>query len=243
MRPAKRLRIAIFIFLTANSITPNMRLHAQNRGAAQVAEGIDWSNTSPIGFLNILKSGRRGGVHIEEAPKNWILDGHLNRLMQLIDSNDPAAPVVSKRSSYYPFTSSTVGNEAMYLIEGFIMKKYPPTISSVYDFKPNPISYRRWWHEYVMSGRSNTKIGAAITRSNRPRRAKILEDSKKTDLSLLDIVVLKKEPILLGSSKIDVLVNRFSDKVEYVWSIPHKRYIRPKFVLPTAQTLYNRRRR
>ncbi len=33
----------------------------------------------------------------------------------------------------------------MYIIEGFIKGKYPPTDCSLIDFDPDPEYYKQWW--------------------------------------------------------------------------------------------------
>jgi hypothetical protein len=43
----------------------------------------------------------------------------------------------------------------------------------------------------------------------------------------------------MGASRMSVLVNRLTDKVEYVWSFAYKRYVRPKFTMINAQILYD----
>jgi hypothetical protein len=65
------------------------------------------------------------------------------------DSDEPAAPVVSPISSYWPFNqTSTVGNEALFLLEGYRTGKYPPAFCSLYFFQPNRTGIRSWWNTY-----------------------------------------------------------------------------------------------
>jgi hypothetical protein len=69
--------------------------------------------------------------------------------MQQIDSDEPAASVVSPISSYIPFDeNSTVGNEAMFLLEGYRTGRYPPVLSSLHYFHPNRTEVRTWWEKY-----------------------------------------------------------------------------------------------
>ena len=110
------------------------------------AGDIDWSKIDPIGFIAILKEHKDGWITVGQAPIGWIKKHHVEQLMTLIDSKDPAVPVVSIISSYLPFKErSTVGNEAMFLIEGFRKGRYPPGLCSVYGFKGDPEEYKRWY--------------------------------------------------------------------------------------------------
>lgn len=55
-----------------------------------------------------------------DVPEGWITPEDAGQLMQEIDSGEPAAPVVSPLSSYWPYNqTSTVGNEALFLLEGY----------------------------------------------------------------------------------------------------------------------------
>jgi hypothetical protein len=114
----------------------------------------DWSKTDPLALLNILKKHPESTLMVLEAPRDWIKEEHVRQLMQLIDSQEPAAPVVSIVSSYYPNNKSTVGTEAMFLIEGFRIGHYPPSTCSLHYFKDINNSrneLRKWWSERKMS--------------------------------------------------------------------------------------------
>jgi hypothetical protein len=110
-------------------------------------EQLDWAETDPLALLEILESRPDTPLTIASTPPpGWITEDHVRQLMYVIDSEEPAAPVVSPLSSYYPFNaSSTVGNEAMFLIEGFRSGRYPPALCSIYYFDGNPDELRTWW--------------------------------------------------------------------------------------------------
>lgn len=107
----------------------------------------DWSKIDPLDFIEILKYAPETPLEILEGPpSDWIKEQHVSELMTLIDSQEPASPVVSLLSSYYPFNqTSTVGNEAMFLIEGYRTGRYPPRLSSLYYFNGSPEEFREWW--------------------------------------------------------------------------------------------------
>jgi hypothetical protein len=82
-----------------------------------------------------------------DVPEGWITFHDAELLMQEIDSTEPAAPVVSPISSYWPSNqTSTVGNEALFLLEGYRTGRYPPALCSVHYFKTNSTVARVWWN-------------------------------------------------------------------------------------------------
>jgi hypothetical protein len=102
---------------------------------------------TPIEFLNDLRMHPNTPVMVMDVPEGWITRDDAELLMQEIDSCEPAAPVVSPISSYWPFNqTSTVGNEALFLLEGYRTGKYPPALCSLNYFKPNTTEMRLWWN-------------------------------------------------------------------------------------------------
>lgn len=87
-----------------------------------------------------------------------------------------------------------------------------------------------------------TSIGAYKVSRNRPTRRDVVKDSKPRNISFIDILFLSPESVLLGHAKVEILVGRLTGKVEYIWSPPYNRYVKPKFVFPTIQSLYDRHR-
>ena len=86
---------------------------------------------------------------------------------------------------------------------------------------------------------SNVRSSAALTAVS-PIAAEATRDSKPATLSLLDQVWLSTEPIIVNSlTRVNVLVNRVTKKVEYVWSYKYNRYVRPKLSMPNIQSLYD----
>jgi len=92
---------------------------------------------------NFLARGDESySVTVYEAPSNWITDKHLKELINLVDSDEPARPVCSVYSSYIPIGKlSTVGNEAMFLLEGFRKGYYPSEICSIDYFEGRRYEY------------------------------------------------------------------------------------------------------
>lgn len=113
-----------------------------------------FSTHGPMDFLDDLRMHPLVPVTVLDIPDGWITKGDVALLMQEIDSEDPAAPVISPLSSYWPFNqTSTVGNEALFLIEGYRTGKYPPRLCSLYYFRPDRSEVRLWWESYGRPGR------------------------------------------------------------------------------------------
>ncbi len=113
-------------------------------------EQFDWNVISPLDFIDILKKRNAYIVTIWEAPpNNWIKEEHVYDLMKLIESTESAAHVVSSLSSYMPSgPSSTVGNQAIFLIEGFINEKYPPSLWSKYSDIKKVEEIKKWYIDW-----------------------------------------------------------------------------------------------
>lgn len=124
-------------------------------------EQLDWSKVSPIEFLQILQErDRLRPVPMftvwSEPPSGWIKEAHVEALLRLVKSKKPAAHVLMATSSHLPSKNSTVGVQAMYLIEGFRKGRYPTSLSSE-DFKGNPGEYRKWWSRARSAGTAPSK--------------------------------------------------------------------------------------
>lgn len=112
-----------------------------------------WDNYTPIEFLAELKAHPGKAVTVMPAPDDWIKKEHVVELMKYVDSKEPAAPVVSAASSYYPFNqTSAVGNEALFLIEGYRTARYPPALCSLYYFHPDADKVKAWWENTGKKG-------------------------------------------------------------------------------------------
>ncbi len=109
-------------------------------------EFTDWESGGPIKFITYLKTTNISDYLVYGTSSDWIKDKDIPELMKLIDSEEPCAGVQMVISSYLA-GRSTVGNEAAFLIEGFIKGSYPPALDST-RWKPNRDKIREWWREY-----------------------------------------------------------------------------------------------
>lgn len=117
--------------------------------AASLPARIDWSQTDPVAFLDLLVEHPGATFSVTAPPPaDWISASDVEVLMQRIDSDKPAALVCSAASSYAPRgETSTEGREALFLIEGLREGTYPPRLCSVHYFYPDRDEYRTWWAE------------------------------------------------------------------------------------------------
>lgn len=124
---------------------------------------------SPLVFLKDLRTYPGRPVLVLEVPADWITREDAAALMQMIGSEEPAAPVVSALSSYFPFNqTSTVGNEAMFLLEGYRTGRYPPALCSLHYFKPDRTAMRAWWDAYGRKGILEENTAISLLKSRDP---------------------------------------------------------------------------
>jgi hypothetical protein len=124
---------------------------------------------TPMDFLEDLRMHPYDPAMVLDVPDGWITLRDAELLMQEIDSDEPAAPVVSPISSYWPFhQTSTVGNEALFLLEGYRAGTYPPVLCSLYYFTPNRTEVRSWWNTYGKQGRIDEGDAIRILRNAIP---------------------------------------------------------------------------
>ena len=138
--PKDTARISSVDGCTFDQLVGNAGVHL-SRG-----DSCYFTTHTPVEFLNDLRMHPGKPVMVLDVPPGWITRDDAGILMEKIDSSEPAAPVVSPISSYWPFNeTSTVGNEALFLLEGYRTGKYPPALCSLYYFKPNRTEIRSWW--------------------------------------------------------------------------------------------------
>ena len=92
----------------------------------------DLGKMTPVDFLNVLKEMQPTEEYIFREPiKNWISKKDLPSLLSLTNSEEPCASVALMSSSYYDTRNhSTVGQEAVFMLEGYRKGTYPPGLNS-----------------------------------------------------------------------------------------------------------------
>jgi antitoxin component YwqK of YwqJK toxin-antitoxin module/uncharacterized protein YqcC (DUF446 family) len=85
----------------------------------------------PLQFLESLKRNPREVMSIiGEAPAGWFGKKHVEALLELLGSQEPASPVHEQKCPSLPEAPSTVGRQAAFLLLGYIRDRYPPAGNS-----------------------------------------------------------------------------------------------------------------
>ncbi len=100
---------------------------------------------SPATLIETLKKTPGNAYVIGMGRLNYVKDSDLPYLASVLDSTEPCAHVVLSISSILPYTRSTVGHEAAYLIEGFWKRFYPTSLGS-FQYKPDIQGMKLWYN-------------------------------------------------------------------------------------------------
>ncbi len=117
---------------------------------------MNWTTESPKEFLDRLASRESELITVSEQPhEGWLSRDDVEELLPYIFSEEPATGVNSSLSSNLPMertedgsfaiATSTVGREASFLIDGFRLGKYPPTLCSQSYYDHDPEALEAWW--------------------------------------------------------------------------------------------------
>lgn len=119
------------------------------RGSCDQAFEMKYANLKPLDLLQFLREQPADFVTLPEgsAPDGWITASHVEELWEFVECDDPAAHAKSYYSSNIPKGRSTIGREAIFMIEGFRVGVYPPQLHSAW--RPSDVEeLRKWWKEY-----------------------------------------------------------------------------------------------
>jgi len=98
----------------------------------------------PVAFLDAWVAGDAGAASEDVA--GWVRDEHVPALLARMDSDRPAAHIVSAKSSFLPMERTTEGHLAMYLLACHARGRFPLLLGSHSDpFEGEPDWWRRWW--------------------------------------------------------------------------------------------------
>ncbi|MEM7202069.1 MAG: hypothetical protein AAF628_17510 [Planctomycetota bacterium] len=128
----------------------------------QAEPRLDWAEIGPLEYLALLQERQTGvgrslelnGAPVtlppfvtiwEPPPEGWLAPRHVDALLAVAASTEPCAGTVSSLSSVLPRESSSVGREALFLVEGYRRGRYPPALSSVDAIVPSLGETRAWW--------------------------------------------------------------------------------------------------
>ena len=121
----------------------------------------------PLQFLEFLKKrGPHSGVVTIRKPKRgWIKAEHIPKLIGLLDSKVPCAPVVDSHSSFWP-PDSTIGKEAGLMIASYRGGAYPIALSASHHSVGKPDELRAWWVEQISNG-----VAAPVSKDSSGQRS------------------------------------------------------------------------
>jgi hypothetical protein len=114
--------------------------------AEQPANPPQLAQMDPLQFLDYLKTRGpdSGVVTIRNPLRGWIKAEHIPKLIALLDSKVPCAPVVDAHSSFWP-PGSTIGKEAGLMIASYRFDAYPIALSASHHSVGTPDELRAWW--------------------------------------------------------------------------------------------------
>ena len=113
-----------------------------------ITENEYWEHNDPLIFLDQLKNsnGIRNFVISEYPPRDWIKRKHIPLLMKKINSKEKAANVSRiTMDAIIPDSFSTVGNQTLFLIDGYRKKRYPPCQIFQWCYLSTD-EIRNWYH-------------------------------------------------------------------------------------------------
>ena len=118
------LLVAVLLFFDISLSEDNIKLH---NPVFPEDDTFDFNLSSPLEFLEYLNKNTSiflGDVLApffritDQPPDDWIKPEHIPGLIKLMDSKEPCRPVKSIYSSKLPTELSTIGDEAIFLIQG-----------------------------------------------------------------------------------------------------------------------------
>ena len=148
------LSVAVLLFLDISLSEDNMKLH---NPVFPEDDTFDFTLASPLEFLEYLNKNTSiflGDVLVplfqitDQPPDDWIKPEHIPGLINLMDSKEPCRPVMSIYSSSLPTKLSTTGDEAIFLIQGFRKKRYPPEPNSRTYSPKERKEILQWWNNW-----------------------------------------------------------------------------------------------
>jgi hypothetical protein len=130
-------------------------------------DAFPWQVEGPLELIEHLKSLHRAGAgvlgySVECEHFGWVAEADIHDLIELLDSSEACAGVVSSVSSWLPTEPSTVGREALFLIDGYRQGVYPPAIASQ-RHNGSAEEVKAWWRQH-QSGRLTTRSSGRVLR-------------------------------------------------------------------------------
>jgi hypothetical protein len=148
------LLLAVLGIVVSDQVQPSKdhEVLCSESSPAAVEDSFAWQEKGPLEFLEFLKelhdeSKAALGYVVRCEHRGWVTEADLPGLMALLDSIDECVGVVSPLSSWLPSEPSTVGREALFLVDGYRKGVYPPGLASQ-RHGASAEEVRAWWQQY-----------------------------------------------------------------------------------------------
>ena len=109
-------------------------VHDSSPDASRFGDDFEWQRLGPLEFLSLLRSmvDHPAPIYtVRGFHAGWLQARDLSALLHLVNSDEPCSFVVSAFSSHLPTAkASTVGQEALFLLDGLRKGRYPPALHS-----------------------------------------------------------------------------------------------------------------
>ncbi len=130
----KALRLVVAATLSLIILLP-IKSNSSKKKSVELVQPLifDFKSQSSLDFISLLiRMNMFGGAcyTFKETIKGWVKREDIPVLLLLLDSNEPCANVCSQFSSHLDQTPSTVGQEVLFIINGYITGRYPPGLNS-----------------------------------------------------------------------------------------------------------------
>jgi len=144
----------LIVGTNGDSDTLILTSHSATILPAQVDNVSQLWGITPVEFLQSLKMERSPTQEFvfREPIKNWITQKDLPGLLTLADSDEPCASVALSASSAYNGQGSTMGQEALFLIDGLRKSQYPPALNSGGYDEAQAKELKDWAREQIAKG-------------------------------------------------------------------------------------------
>ncbi len=118
---------------------------------AQVDNVTQLWGITPIEYLKALKMERSPSDEFifREPIKNWVSQKDLPALLALADSREPCASVALGSSSVGNTHGSTLGDQALFMIESYQKGEYPPAPNSLPYDETRAKELKDWCREQI----------------------------------------------------------------------------------------------
>ncbi len=159
----KNIAILVVVALISSCTSNQSRIHYVDYDLHERRDdGFNFQEQGPIEFIQMLRSrAEQPGAYgfpyvfsVQGTHYGWVRADDVPKLIELLDSNEPAAAVKMSVSSWMDTHFSTVGHEAANLIEGFRKGQFPHALNSTRWQFANELEQRRfkqWCDRFMQS--------------------------------------------------------------------------------------------